>query len=250
MTWCLVLCLSGSSPNYNLKERGIATWTGIYLHELPEISASSCFFLPCRLFSTAVARILRSITKQELVQNFNLSAHLVISNSQWLFFRRWISLFHLCQKELADNFKLFAAALALNFSAHAMISSNGSVATHQVHFDAPQTLGGDVALPHPNHDTYRYNQTMDFRNVSSDKYVPHRVNHTNVSHPKSLPIGLVETERLNGLRSEKAILRRDIQASASAAVAHGVHPYVFYRGDGTTDQGWPSRSEWLPFETL
>jgi hypothetical protein len=188
--------------------------------------------------------------KQELVQNFNLSAHLVISNSQWLFFRRWFSLFHPCQEKLADNFKLFVAALALNFSAQATIPSNASVATHQVHFDAPQTLGGDVALPHPNHGTYRYNQTMEFHNVSSDKYVPHRVNHTSVSHPKSLPIGLIETERLNGLRSEKTTLRRDIQANASAVVARGVHPYIFYRGDGTTGQGWPSRSEWLPFETL
>jgi hypothetical protein len=131
-----------------------------------------------------------------------------------------------------------------------MIPSNGSVVTHQVHFDAPhsETHGGDVALPHPNRGTYRYNQTMGFHNVSSDKYVPLRVNHTSVSRPKSLPIGLVETERLNGLRSET--LRRDIQANASAADAHGVHPYVFYLGDGTTGQGWPSRSEWLPFETL
>jgi hypothetical protein len=91
---------------------------------------------------------------------------------------------------------------------------------------------------------------MDFHNVSSDKYVPHRLNHTSVSHPKSLPIGLVETERLNGLSSEKAVLRREIQANASTVVARGVHPYIFYRGDGTTSQGWPSRSEWLPFETL
>jgi hypothetical protein len=133
-----------------------------------------------------------------------------------------------------------------------MIPSNGSAVAHHVHFDAPhpETHGGGVALPHPNHGTYRYNQTMDFHNISSDKYVLLRANHTNVSHSESLPIGRVDTERLNGLRSEKATLRCEIQANASAAVAHGVHPYVFYRGDGTTGQGWPPRSEWLPFETL